>query len=309
MRAPALSYIISCMGLNQHHIEMVAREHLYRPICGDVLMIGRQTVYLSPNELIETVRGIGVDVGAAGSAQLELDRSTLNRADARDDLVSDRAAFSLFGETRVRAIDVNAYEGAEIVHDLNMPIPTSIRGIADVLVDGSTLDNTFDVATALRNYCEMLRPGGRLFMANIFSAHHSAYTLTPPLTLLDYFVVNGFADCQAYVVVRDGIGGRRNVFLTDLDFYRERRQAMGCFGSLYPMAAFLFAEKGAASTAHKIPIQHHYRSGADWESFCRNLDVMRRSQRPLLMRSIDPPFVADVKGGYLYVDDQFRLVR
>jgi hypothetical protein len=26
------------MGLNRHHIEMLAREHLYRPIRGDVLM-------------------------------------------------------------------------------------------------------------------------------------------------------------------------------------------------------------------------------------------------------------------------------
>jgi SAM-dependent methyltransferase len=297
------------MGLNRHHIEMLAREHLYRPLRGDVLTIGRQSVYLSPDELIETLRGIGVDVTGIDLATVELDRSTLNRSVPRDDLVSDRAIFASLGETRVRAVDVNGYEGAEIVHDLNVPVPASLHAIADVIVDGSTLDNTFDVAAALRNYSEMLRPGGRLFTANIFSAHHSSYTLTPPLTLLDYFVVNGFADCQAYVVVRDREGGRRNVFLIDLDFYRERRQDMGCFGSLYPMAAFVFAEKGEASTVHKTPIQHYYRSDADWESFCRNLDVMRSSRRPLLMRSTDPLFVEDVKDGHLYVDDQFRAVR
>jgi hypothetical protein len=297
------------VGLNRHHIEMLAREHLYRPIRGDVLMIGRQTVYLSPDELIETLHGIGVDVRGAGVAKIELDRSTLNRAGARDDLVSDRAVFALFGQTRVRAIDVSGYEGAEIVHDLNTPVPASLRAIADVIVDGSTLDNTFDVAGVLRNYSEMLRPGGRLFMANIFSAHGTEYTLTPPLTLLDYFVVNGFVDCQAYIVVREGVGGRRNVFLIDLDFYLERQRDMGCFASLYPMAAFVFAEKGVHSTAHKNPIQHHYRSEADWHDFCRNLDVMRRSARPLLMRSTDPLFVADAKGGHLYVDDKFQAVR
>jgi hypothetical protein len=297
------------VGLNRHHIEMLAREHLYRPIRGDVLMIGRQTVYLSPDELIETLRGIGVDVSGADAAKIELDRSTLNRAGAREDLVSDRAVFALFGDARVRAIDVSRYEGAEIVHDLNLPVPASQRAIADVIVDGSALDNIFDVAAALRNYSEMLRPGGRLFMANIFSAHGTAYTLTPSLTLLDYFVVNGFVDCQAYIIVREGVGGRRNVFLIDLDFYRERQRDMGCFASLYPMAAFVFAEKGAHSTAHRIPIQHHYRSDADWRDFCRNLDVMRRSTRPLSMRSTDPLFVAEVKGGHLYVDDKFEAVR
>jgi hypothetical protein len=29
-------------------------------------------------------------------------------------------------------------------------------------VDGSTLDNTFNPALTLKNYCDMLRPGGRL---------------------------------------------------------------------------------------------------------------------------------------------------
>jgi hypothetical protein len=43
------------------------------------------------------------------------------------------------------------------------------------------------------------------------------------------------------------------------------------------MAAFLFAENGAYSTTHEIPIQHHYRSEADWQDFRRNLDVMRQS--------------------------------
>ena len=297
------------MGLSRHHIEMLAREHLYRPIRGEVLMIGRQSVYLSPDELIETLRGIGVDVSGADAAKVELDRSTLDRVGSRDDLVSDHAIFAFFGETRVRAIDVSGYEGAEIVHDLNLPVPASLKAIADVIVDGSTLDNTFDVAAALRNYSDMLRSGGRLFMANVFSAHQTAYTLTPSLTLLDYFVVNGFVDCQAYISVRESVGGRRNVFLIDLDFYREHRRGMGCFASLYPMAAFVFAEKGAHSTAHKIPIQHHYRSEADWRDFCRNLDVMRRSRRPLLMRSTDPQYVADVKGGHFYINDKFQSVR
>jgi hypothetical protein len=113
---------------------------------GEVRMIGRQSVYLSPDQLIEALRGIGVNVSGADAAKVELDRSTLNRVGSRDDLVSDRAIFAFFGETRVRAIDVSGYEGAEIVHDLNLPIPASLTAIADVIVDGSTLDNTFDVA-------------------------------------------------------------------------------------------------------------------------------------------------------------------
>ena len=130
------------MGLNRHQIEMLAREHLYRPIRGDVLMIGRQSVYLSPDEFIDTLGGIGVDVSGADAAKIELDRGTLNRVGLRDDLVSDRGIFVFFGGTRVRAIDLSGYEGSEIVHDLNLPVPSSLRAIVDV-------------AEAPRNYCDM----------------------------------------------------------------------------------------------------------------------------------------------------------
>jgi hypothetical protein len=36
------------MGISALMVEMIIREHKYRPIHGDVLLIGRQTVYLSP---------------------------------------------------------------------------------------------------------------------------------------------------------------------------------------------------------------------------------------------------------------------
>ena len=69
------------MSLNHHHIEMLAREHLHRPTSSDALMIGRRSVYLSADELIETLHGI--DVSGADAAKVELDRNTLNRADSR----------------------------------------------------------------------------------------------------------------------------------------------------------------------------------------------------------------------------------
>ena len=39
----------------------------------------------------------------------------------------------------------------------------------DFVVDGSTLDNTFNPAQTLRNFAELLRPGGRLLTINAFS--------------------------------------------------------------------------------------------------------------------------------------------
>ena len=40
------------MGMGKHLIEAVIREHSNKPITGDVLLIGRQTTYMSPDRLL-----------------------------------------------------------------------------------------------------------------------------------------------------------------------------------------------------------------------------------------------------------------
>jgi hypothetical protein len=298
------------MGLTTPIIETLAREHKYRPLAGDVLLIGRQAVYLTAQQLLDLYRDFGIDIGGVSLDTIEIDRSTTNREPAFGDLpwVSDRAVFRVLGVDRVRALDVSDYEGAEIVHDLNRPVPDHLKGIADIVIDGSTLDNTFNAAQALMNFCALLRPGGRLFAVNAFSPHNTPYALLPPITWLDYFVYNGFADCQLYVAVGKppGRNSPTNAFYIDLDALHEQRQHMPRFASPYPMGCFAFAEKGAHSTSDKIPVQQDYRSPTDWDDFLHNLAVMRKSERPFLFRSNAPLFVEDVPSGHLYVDGEFR---
>ena len=66
------------MGMGRHLIEAVIREHLNRPITGDVLLIGRQTTYSSPEELIQVINEFGIKVGADPS-EFELDKTTIDR--------------------------------------------------------------------------------------------------------------------------------------------------------------------------------------------------------------------------------------
>jgi hypothetical protein len=102
--------------------------------------------------------------------------------------VADTELFHILGAKRVLALDHSAYEGADIIHDLTKPLPDELRGCADFVVDGSTLDNTFDPALTLRSYCEMLRPGGRLLACNMYSNDNLPYVMLPPHWFIDYFV-------------------------------------------------------------------------------------------------------------------------
>ena len=189
------------MGMGKHLIEAVVREHLHKPITGDVLLIGRQTVYLSPDELVRTIREHGVSL-QVDPGSIEVDQTTLDRRRGYGErLVNDAAFFKLLGARSVKALDHSPYEGADVIHDLRNPIPDHLQGITDFIADGSTLDNVFTPSVVLQNYAKLLRPSGRLLMENAFSAHNTAYVMMPPLWYLDYFVMNKFVDCKVYIVL------------------------------------------------------------------------------------------------------------
>ena len=53
------------MALGRDVVDAIIREHAYRPITGDVLLIGQQAVTLSRNEVLELMREHDVVAAAA----------------------------------------------------------------------------------------------------------------------------------------------------------------------------------------------------------------------------------------------------
>src|SRR6202030_4587397 len=108
------------MGIGPAIVTALIREHLYKPIRGDVQIIGRQTVYFTPRDIIDLFAANGVDTAGVDVDAIELDRRTVDRrakfADAA--LISDAALFKLFRGGQVVALDHSDYEKADIIHDL-----------------------------------------------------------------------------------------------------------------------------------------------------------------------------------------------
>jgi hypothetical protein len=296
------------MGLGGQAIDAIGREHAHRPIAGDVIFIGRQTVYFSPQDL---VRRLGDHCKGVDANAVEVDRSTLNRR-MEGELATDRSIFRALGlpAERIKALDVSGYEGAEIIHDLNRPIPDALRASADFIVDGSTLDNVFDPAQALRNMADMLRPGGRLLMINAWNTRDSAYTACSAPWYFDYFVTNGFADCKVYVCV--GSARSTNVYwldpaLIDEDEWRVRTPILASWWRR-PFIVVL-AEKSAHATATATPSQAQYRSPAEWERYRANLAAIGASARPHVVRSIGrllPRRRSWRSRGFTWIDEAYR---
>jgi hypothetical protein len=66
-----------------------------------------------------------------------------------------------FGPDQVDTMDVSTYENANIIHDLNQPIPAHLHGY-DLIFDLGTLEHVFDIRQALWNLCELAAIGGRV---------------------------------------------------------------------------------------------------------------------------------------------------
>ena len=174
---------------------MILKEHKHRPISGDILLIGRQTVLLTVDAAQALMAREGIAVRDEFLA--EIDRSTVGAEQSQ--YITDRAFFSMFSDAKVMALDVSDYEGAEIVHDLNVPLPATYENVADFVFNGSCLDNLFDPATAMKSLSKMLRPNGRIVHIEHGTPINGAYLRYSPEWFFSFYAANDYLDCQTYV--------------------------------------------------------------------------------------------------------------
>jgi SAM-dependent methyltransferase len=67
---------------------------------------------------------------------------------------------SILGADPIESLDISAYQGATIVHDLNTPLPAEYRNTYDCVIDGGTLEHVFNTPVALTSIMQILKPGG-----------------------------------------------------------------------------------------------------------------------------------------------------
>jgi SAM-dependent methyltransferase len=283
------------MGIGIGIAELCVREHMRRPLTG-VLLLGRQTMLFSPQTAAQMIRDCGATPAVADLQSLALDRQT---AAAEGHNIRDDEFFRLLGVHNVHVMDKSDYEGADIIHDLNMPIPSRLESSFDFILDGSTLDNVFDPAMVLRNMARSLRPGGRIVSVNMASNHNDPYTVLSPTWVLDFFVVNKFADCHVAITVL-GSDGAYNTFSLDREALNRHNMAHN-FQSNFQMGVQFVAEKGPHSTWTMSPSQQQYRSDEDWDTYDANLKAICSVTPPrVLWGSGAPLMLAAVPAGYKF---------
>jgi SAM-dependent methyltransferase len=291
------------MALGRDVVDAIIREHAYRPITGDVLLIGQQAITLSRNEVLELMREHDV-VAAAHDSQAAGDRQNVGSADGGGMSAAD--FFALLGIDRLHMLDIRT-AGDDGAGYFGAPLPDRLKAATDFIIDGGALNDIFSPAAVLRNYARALRPGGRLIAVNNLSAHFDPYSIPTASWYLDYCVINAFADCKAYVLDYPP-GQPVQAFCLDIDCLLDPAREIRAFLSPHETAVILFAEKGAASTADETPTHAHLRSGAQWQRYRQNLARIKRATRPHLVRSRVEPGKLVVRGGHLFMRADYTAV-
>lgn len=139
------------MGLNYFELRRLAAASRQGAGFTSIATIGRQQVFLHPKQ----VRALSSEF------DLQLPDQSTKWGAYGEPLLRE-----LLAVEEILAIDASDYEGANLIHDLNEPIPAQLERRFDAVIDGGSLEHIFNFPTALANVMRMLRVGGRTVMVN-----------------------------------------------------------------------------------------------------------------------------------------------
>jgi hypothetical protein len=156
----------------------------------EFLSLGRPEVYISKREL----------QGLVSAYDLSWSENDISRATSA---AYAEPLLQLLGFRTVRSLDISAYQGANIIHDLNWPIPKEFEATTNFLYGNGTIEHVFDVATALKNVVRLLRVGGMVVLAGPANGYcgHGFYQFSPEL-FYNVLSLNGFDHVRVYIVGR-----------------------------------------------------------------------------------------------------------
>jgi hypothetical protein len=172
------------MGITLADAKLLLKTRAEGAAFGRTLTLGQQKLFFEPTRLEPTARRFGI-------TDTDFTRFL---ADARDQGPAD-ALFRLLGAGEVQALDFSDYEGAQIIADLNEPVPANLHQAFDAVFDGGTLEHVFHFPTALRNAMAMTRVGGTLILSTTANnlCGHGFYQFSPELLFNVLNEENGFA--------------------------------------------------------------------------------------------------------------------
>jgi len=186
------------MGITRHCAGFLIDARSSGVRFGRTLTIGHQLMFVSPKYAAGLLKQHKLWPAGLSDAQVLM---TLTQKPSWVD-----GWLKFLGAESVDVMDYSDFEGANVVHDLNKPLPDSLCDQYDVVIDSGTIEHVFDIKTVLSNYMKLVRPGGSLILmtvANNFCGH-GFYQYSPELFPRLFCKENGY-ELKRMVMAEDEV--------------------------------------------------------------------------------------------------------
>ena len=242
------------MGISLSQARLLIRQAKRSAFKGAVLQLGRQNIGFSESQL----QLIAIEEGFTLYKVGEVEQSTQLIEKVN---LSDIRFFNLLGFTSVNSLDINDFEGASIIHDLNIPMETdsSIYNFFDLVFDGGTMEHIFHTPNFLINCCNLLKVNGRIIHAvPIDLFNHGFYNFSSTL-FEDFYAVNNF-EVEDILVIRKNYFNNTQ-WSSCVSANGNSQFIRSLYGGIFDGAnhlLFVVVTKKIISTSDKIPMQGYY---------------------------------------------------
>jgi hypothetical protein len=111
-----------------------------------------------------------------------------------------------FGSTNVESLDIDEYENASQIFDLNKPVPKDQYQKYDSIIDCGTTQHIFNAPQALDNYTKMIKLGGKIIHclpSNNFM-NFGFWQFSPNLFHSYYSKERGYGETEIYLAIENG---------------------------------------------------------------------------------------------------------
>lgn len=242
------------MGITTVYFRLMLDEAKIRPFEGSLLELGKQDIYFTQEHLEKFGKVHGVQL-----KNLDKIKISKNEDFKEKKCIDDVSFFSALGFNSIESTDNSDHESADIILDLNKPIPKELYGKYDTIIDGGTLEHIYNVPNVLKNIHDMLKVGGRIIhivpSASFYFIDHGFYMFSPTL-FNDYYVSNKYTIEKSYVLTFDRwrmADGIHNIYQYDRTLIEYITRWNGDSSGI-----FFVATKNNESTSDVIPQQGMY---------------------------------------------------
>ena len=245
------------MAIPNFSIRLLMREGNREKFSRKVLQLGNQEIITTEEQLEKTAQEENFELLKA-HCDIGYGRSKFGE---HPTTVSSKYFFQRLGFETVDALDYSDFEGANIVHDLNVLLNKDFKNIGDynLIYDGGTIEHVFSMPNTLKNIFDLLSVGGRIMhLSPVNWFNHGFYNYSTCF-------FEDFYSCNNFLINECGVFKKLNNDWRDRWLYAEGDKNSQFIRSLNPTtfdgAIFginFTATKLHNSTGDIIPQQGYY---------------------------------------------------